>query len=146
MYSWYCDFSNIVVFGLNELYRPPALNDVTVPTQMLWHLATSNCCSRRKLILSMLMAILHIMATYKPLLVRDTFFLVTHHCVSTSAPWTPGLFAMFLPLLSPHVEEGRGGHWTEKTSKIWSKLTIFVVFLTLWAFTMNWMNILTWIL
>ena len=37
-------------------------------------------------------------------------------------------------------------YWTEKTSKMWSKLTIFVVFLTLWAFTMNWMNILTWIL
>ena len=37
-------------------------------------------------------------------------------------------------------------YWIEKTSKMWSKLTIFVVFLTLWAFTMNWMNILTWIL
>merc|ERR1712203_436394 len=29
---------------------------------------------------------------------------------------TPGLFAMFLPLLSPHVEEGRGGPSTRTGS------------------------------
>ena len=37
----------MVAFGHNELWRPEAANKVSVTTQMLWPLATTNCGGRK---------------------------------------------------------------------------------------------------
>ena len=36
-----------MAFGHNELWRPEAANKVSVTTQMLWPLATTNCGGRK---------------------------------------------------------------------------------------------------
>ena len=41
--SRFCNYSNVVTVGHNELWQPLAANRLTVTSQMLWPLATTNC-------------------------------------------------------------------------------------------------------
>ena len=44
-----CDFSIVVAFGHNELWRPKAANRVSVTSQVLWPSATTNSSGGRRL-------------------------------------------------------------------------------------------------
>ena len=45
--SRHCDLSIVVAFWHNELWWPPAANSLSVTSQVLWPLATTNCGSWR---------------------------------------------------------------------------------------------------